>query len=258
MVLSCPTGLPGRPDSQTSLHGSQLPHWATLETRLTNLLAWFSAAPLGYPGDQTHKPPCMVLSCPTGLPGRPDSQTSLHGSQLPHWATLETRLTNLLAWFSAAPLGYPGDQTHKPPCMVLSCPTGLPWRPDSQTSLHGSQLPHWATLETRLTNLLAWFSAAPLGYPGDQTHKPPCMVLSCPTVLPRRSDSQTSLHGSQLPHWATLETRLTNLYAWFSAAPLNYPGDQTHKPLCMVLSCPTGLPGRPDSQISMHGSQLPH
>nr|KAI8768966.1 hypothetical protein BgiMline_000989 [Biomphalaria glabrata] len=98
---------------------------------------------LGYPGDQTHKPLCMVLSCPTVLPWRPDSQTSMHGSQLPHCATQETRLTNFYAWFSAAPLGYPGDQTHKLLCVVLSCPTGLPWRPDSQTSMRGSQLPHW-------------------------------------------------------------------------------------------------------------------
>nr|KAI8768965.1 hypothetical protein BgiMline_000988 [Biomphalaria glabrata] len=79
----------------------------------------------------------------------------MRSSQLPHGATLETRLTNFYAWFSAAPLGYPGDQTHKPPlCVVLSCPTGLPWRPDSQTSImRSSQLPHWTTLETRLTNL---------------------------------------------------------------------------------------------------------
>nr|KAI8768963.1 hypothetical protein BgiMline_000986 [Biomphalaria glabrata] len=145
----------------------------------------------------------------------------MHGSQLPHWATLETRLTNLYAWFSAAPLNYPGDLTHKSLCMVLSCPTVLPGRPDSQISMH----------------------AAPLGYPGDLTYKPPCMVLSCPTGLPGRSDLQTSImRSSQLPHGTTLETRLTNLYAWFSAAPRDYPEDLTHKPPCMVLSCPTGLP----------------
>ncbi|KAK7009535.1 hypothetical protein BgiMline_001067 [Biomphalaria glabrata] len=164
----------------------------------------------------------------------------MRSSQLPHGATLETRLTNFYAWFSAAPLGYPGDQTHKPPLCFSAAPRDYP--EDLTHKPPCVVLTHWATLEIRLTNLYAWFSAAPLCYPGDQTHKPLCMVLSFPTVLPRRPDSQTSMRGSQLPHWATLETRLTNFYAWFSAAPLGYPGDQTHKPLCVVLSFPTGNP----------------